>query len=202
MYCQTMKTFAEHIRSLRKQKGDSLRVVSAYLDIDQAILSKIERGKRKATRKQLVKLAEYYKVDESELLILWLSDKIAYDVESEDMALKALQVAEEKVEYLSRNLFKINRKEIISKLKTVFSKFNKIEKAWIYGSFARKDDKADSDIDIAIKTDETISYFDLAEIQYLAEKMIKRKVDIGFIDTFKPYIWENVVSDLKLIYER
>ncbi|OFX51215.1 MAG: hypothetical protein A2046_07765 [Bacteroidetes bacterium GWA2_30_7] len=197
-----MKTFAEHIRSLRKQKGDSLRVVSAYLDIDQAILSKIERGKRKATRKQLVKLAEYYKVDESELLILWLSDKIAYDVESEDMALKALQVAEEKVEYLSRNLFKINRKEIISKLKTVFSKFNKIEKAWIYGSFARKDDKADSDIDIAIKTDETISYFDLAEIQYLAEKMIKRKVDIGFIDTFKPYIWENVVSDLKLIYER
>lgn len=38
-----MKSFPDQIRELRKQKGDTLRVVAAYLNIDQGILSKIER---------------------------------------------------------------------------------------------------------------------------------------------------------------
>ncbi len=59
-----------------------------------------------------------------------------------------------------------------------------------------------SDIDIAIKTEENFSYFDLAEIQHKLENLLKRKVDIGFIDSFKPYIFKNLKKDLKLIYER
>ena len=79
-----------------------LRIVSAYLDIDQAILSEIERGQRNANREQVVKLAKYFKVKEIELLISWLSDKLVYEVGDEDVALKALQVAEEKVRYQKR----------------------------------------------------------------------------------------------------
>ena len=30
----------------------------------------------------------------------------------------------------------------------------------------------------------------------------KRKVDVGFIDTFKDYIKEHVQPDLKMIYKR
>jgi len=33
------------------------------------------------------------------LLVSWLSDKLVYEVADEDVALKALQVAEEKVKY-------------------------------------------------------------------------------------------------------
>ena len=76
-----------------------LRTVAAFLDIDQAILSKIERGQRNATREQVVKLAEYFKIKESDLLVSWLSDKLVYEVADEQVALKALQVAEEKVKY-------------------------------------------------------------------------------------------------------
>ncbi len=98
-----MDSFGETIRKLREEKELPLRTVAAFLDIDQAILSKIERGQRKPTREQVVKLAEYFKVKENELLIAWLSDKLVYEVEDEDIALKALQVAEEKVKYITKN---------------------------------------------------------------------------------------------------
>lgn len=94
-----MKSLGGTIRKLREDKELPLRIVSAYLDIDQAILSKIERGQRKATREQVVKLAEYFKVKENDLLVAWLSDKLVYEVQDEDFALQAMKVAEEKVKY-------------------------------------------------------------------------------------------------------
>ena len=94
-----MDSLGDTIRKLRENKELPLRTVSAYLDIDKAILSKIERGQRKATREQVVKLAEYFKVKENELLVAWLSDKLVYEVKDEDLALQAMQVAEEKIKY-------------------------------------------------------------------------------------------------------
>jgi transcriptional regulator with XRE-family HTH domain len=98
-----MKNLGDTLRKLRKDKELPLRTVAAYLDIDQAILSRIERGQRKATREQVIKLAEYFKVEEDNLLVEWLSDKVVYEVLYEDVALQALRVAEEKVEYLKYN---------------------------------------------------------------------------------------------------
>ena len=98
-----MDSLGDTIRKLREDKELPLRTVAAFLDIDQAILSKIERGHRKPTREQVVKLAGYFKVKENDLLVEWLSDKLVYEVEDEDMALKALQVAEEKVKYITKN---------------------------------------------------------------------------------------------------
>jgi len=98
-----MDSLGDTIRKLREDKELPLRTVAAFLDIDQAILSKIERGQRKPTREQVVKLAAYFKVKENDLLVAWLSDKLVYEVEDEDMALKALQVAEERVKYITKN---------------------------------------------------------------------------------------------------
>ena len=98
-----MDSFGDSIRKLREEKELPLRTVAAYLDIDQAILSKIERGQRKPSREQVIKLAVYYKVKESDLLIAWLSDKLVYELADEDIALKALQVAEEKVRHITKN---------------------------------------------------------------------------------------------------
>jgi transcriptional regulator with XRE-family HTH domain len=94
-----MKNLGNTLRELRKSKQLPLRTVAAYLDIDQAILSRIERGQRKASREQIVKLAAYFNVSEDELLVAWLSDKVVYEVLDEDIALQALKVAEEKVKY-------------------------------------------------------------------------------------------------------
>ena|SRR6185437_5951112 len=98
-----MDNFGDIIRKLRENKELPLRIVAAFLDIDQAILSKIERGQRKPTRDQVIKLADYFKTNETDLLVAWLSDKVVYEVGDEDMALKALQVAEEKLKYITKH---------------------------------------------------------------------------------------------------
>lgn len=195
-----MDNLGDIIRKLRNEKKLPLRIVAAYLDIDQAILSRIERGKYKPARHIVIKLAEYFKVKEEDLLVAWLSDSLVYDVAEEPVALRALRVAEEKVAY--KAFSKTDKSKLIEQIKNVISEFQKIQKAWIYGSFARGDDGPKSDIDIAVQTDEPFSYFDLAEVQYKLENLVNRKVDVGFIDSFKPYILQHVNADLKLIYER
>jgi len=195
-----MENIGEYIRRLRENKGESLRKVAAYLDVDQAILSKIERGKRKATKQQIVKLAKYFGEDKKKMLIVYLSDRILYEVQEEDYAKEALKIAEKRIEYKA---FKtLDRDKIIKQIKNKLKQFSKVNSAWIYGSFSREDDRPGSDIDIAVKTDEGFSYFDLAEIQYQLENEVNRKIDVGFIDSFKPHIFRNVEPDLRLIYER
>ena len=94
-----MKSIGSTLRELRENKQLPLRVVAAFLDIDPAIMSRIERGQRKASREQVVKLAEYFNVDENELLVAWLSDKVVYELAYEQNAIEALKVAEDKIKY-------------------------------------------------------------------------------------------------------
>ncbi len=195
-----MESFGDIIRKLRESKGLPLRTVATYLEIDQALISKIERGQRKPRRELVIKLASYFNINENDLLIAWLSDKIVSELEDEEVAFQALQVAEEKVAYLTYR--KIDRKAILNQLKSGIEKIPQIQKAWVYGSFSREDDGPKSDVDIALQTNETFTYFDLAEVQFQLENCINRKVDVGFIDSFKPYILTNITPDLKLIYER
>lgn len=81
-----MNNLGDVLRKFRENKQLPLRVIAAYLDIDQAILSRIERGQRRASREQVVKLAKYFDVSETELLIAWLSDKVVYEIADEDVA--------------------------------------------------------------------------------------------------------------------
>ena len=67
------------IRSLRDEQGILQRQVAAYLEIDTPMFSKIERGDRRAKRSQVIQMATYFKVDEKEMLTLWLADKILDD---------------------------------------------------------------------------------------------------------------------------
>lgn len=97
-----MNSFGIKIREIREEKGEPLRIVAFHLGIDQAILSKIENGKRKASRNQVEKIAEYFNISLKELIVEWLSDKIIYDIEDDEFGLDALKVAEQKVNYLKQ----------------------------------------------------------------------------------------------------
>jgi len=95
-----METIGQIIRASRKDQGLLLRQFAAKLDMDTAILSKIERGERKPTREQILKIAEICHLDKEDILIQYLSEKIAYDIASEDVAPKVLIAAEKKISYL------------------------------------------------------------------------------------------------------
>lgn|SRR5690606_19081232 len=94
------ETIGEKLRHLREENGLPLRKVAAMLDIDVAILSKMERGERKLSKEVVLKLADIYDYNTDELLVLFLSDKIIYEIQDEDLGEKALKVAEKRVKYL------------------------------------------------------------------------------------------------------
>lgn len=94
-----MDSFGEIIRKAREEKGLFLRQVAAEMEIDQAIISKFERGNRKPAKEQVLKFAKFFKLDKEVLLVAWLSDKIAYDLQDEDLAVKVLKAAEQKIKY-------------------------------------------------------------------------------------------------------
>jgi HTH-type transcriptional regulator, competence development regulator len=98
-----MQTVGEQIRKLREAEGLPLRKVAALLDIDQSILSKIERGERKASKEQIIKIASIFGVDQKELLINYLSDKILFNLVNEEFAADAIKVAEKKIKYATQN---------------------------------------------------------------------------------------------------
>ncbi len=91
--------FGEKIRELRTRQKMLLRQVASKLDVDASIVSKIERGERPIKKEQIVVLAEILQADKEELLTLWLADQIIYVTRGEDLALKAMQVAEEEIKY-------------------------------------------------------------------------------------------------------
>jgi HTH-type transcriptional regulator, competence development regulator len=93
------ETIGDKLRKLREENQMPLRKVAALLDVDVAILSKMERGERPLSKDVVTKLAKIYKHDEEELTVLYLSQKIMDEVGEEDLALKAMQVAEEQIKY-------------------------------------------------------------------------------------------------------
>ena len=98
-----MKLFRNIIKEKREEKKLFLREVAALMKLDQAILSKFERGERKPSKKQVIKFAEVYDLNEEELLVSWYSDNIVNALLEEKNAIKILQVAEQKVKYLKTN---------------------------------------------------------------------------------------------------
>ena len=97
------ETIGEKLRHLREQNELPLRKVAALLDIDVAILSKMERGERRLTKEVVLKLAEIYSHNADDVLVSFLSDKIMYEIQDEDLGEKALKVTEQRVKYLKAN---------------------------------------------------------------------------------------------------
>ena len=194
-------SFGDAIRKQREEKALPLRRVAAYLDIDQAILSKIERGRRKATREQVLKLAAFFQVDKDNLLVAWLSDKLVYELAEEKLAVKALKVAEEKIAY--KTLGKTGRTAMIKKFRSVIKDFPAIERAWLFGSFARQDDSPESDIDVLIDVpkEKPFTLFDIAEVQGKLRQLTNRRIDVVMLRALRPQVKERIQHDLKLIYE-
>ena len=74
----------QKIKELRLENGVLQRQLASLLEIDTPMFSKIERGNRRAKRAQVIQIANYFNVDEKELLTLWVADKVLDAVENEE----------------------------------------------------------------------------------------------------------------------
>jgi predicted transcriptional regulator len=83
----------DKLRNLRESQGLLLRQAAAFVEVDTAFISKVERGEKKASREQVLKLAIFLSANKEQLIMLWLCDKIIDVVEDDPMAEEALKMA-------------------------------------------------------------------------------------------------------------
>jgi predicted nucleotidyltransferase len=79
-----------------------------------------------------------------------------------------------------------------------------VQRAWLFGSFARNEETSDSDIDILVQfiPEAKISLFDYGGIVYELEEKTGRKVDLVQEKMLKPFAMQSAERDKVLIYER
>lgn len=79
-----------------------------------------------------------------------------------------------------------------------------VERAWLFGSFSRMEENADSDIDILVNLDRSVplGLLDLARMTNSLENRLKRKVDLVEERSVKPFASENINKEKVLVYER
>lgn len=86
-----------------------------------------------------------------------------------------------------------------------YFKTQPVLKAWIFGSFARGEEKPESDIDILFVPDYSGKPFTLLTMggMYMdLKKILGREVDLVVEGSLRPYAAKNANRDKKLIYER
>ncbi|QIE58672.1 helix-turn-helix transcriptional regulator [Rasiella rasia] len=88
--------FGQKIRDVRESKNMLLRQLAAFLEVDTALISKIEKGDRKANKIQISKISSALELNEKELLTLWLADRIEKAIsDNKENALDALNLIKE-----------------------------------------------------------------------------------------------------------
>ena len=84
-----------------------------------------------------------------------------------------------------------------------YFKTQPIQKAWLFGSFARGEETPLSDVDLLVQyDDEGISLLKHAAMICELEEILDRPVDIVEDGTLLPFAVESANRDKKLIYER
>lgn len=110
----------------------------------------------------------------------------------------------EKEETLNRvNQINQERVKIVKSIQEFFLN-EPVEKAWMFGSFSRMEERADSDIDILVALDQsaTIGLLQYAGMANELESIIGRKVDLVAEGSVKPFAKDSIDHDKVLIYER
>jgi transcriptional regulator with XRE-family HTH domain len=96
--------FGDKIKQLREANNLLQRQVAGFLEIDTPMLSKIERGERKAKKEQVLLFAEVLKSNKNELLTLWLADQLIELSKNETNALDAIHLAEQSIKNKAKNI--------------------------------------------------------------------------------------------------
>lgn len=66
----------------------------------------------------------------------------------------------------------------------------------LFGSVARDEATAASDVDLLVEFNRPVGYFGLFALQDHLEKLLGCRVDLGTPDSLKPYIRERVMGEL------
>ncbi|MBP7284671.1 MAG: nucleotidyltransferase domain-containing protein [Leptospiraceae bacterium] len=83
-----------------------------------------------------------------------------------------------------------------------YFKDKKINKVYLFGSFAKGLEIATSDIDLLVELSESIGFMKLIEYKLDLEDKLHRKIDLVTPASISPLIFPLIQKDWQLIYER
>ncbi|OHB19135.1 MAG: hypothetical protein A2666_05345 [Parcubacteria group bacterium RIFCSPHIGHO2_01_FULL_47_10b] len=101
---------------------------------------------------------------------------------------------------MSTDLETIKRK--IAENKEYLLKTYGVEEIGVFGSFARGDQNAESDIDISVELNHDkvpVGLFEFAGMQFYLEDLLGRKVDLVTKTGIKPMIKDRILSQLVIV---
>lgn len=188
------------LKNLRLKNGKTLREVAAFLKMDQAILSKIENGKRPISADSLHKIALLYQEDVATLHNLLVADKLYQIIEGEKDKKGIMVLLEERVHYETKKTSE--RKAVVKSINEYFSSYPYVEEACLFGSFVRGTDTKKSDLDVLIRMSAKsgISMMQFLKMQHELSELVGRKVDLVEEGQLKENARLNVLKEKEVVY--
>jgi predicted nucleotidyltransferase len=94
--------------------------------------------------------------------------------------------------------------QVMNKVIADYFKTQPVLKVWLFGSYARGEEREDSDVDLLVKFDRSfpIGLFAYSRMHRELEEKLGRKVDLVEEGTLRPAAQITANRDLKIIYER
>ena len=85
------------------------------------------------------------------------------------------------------------------KIEPVAKKYN-LAYVWIFGSYAKKKQKKDSDVDIIVRTEDVLGGFKIVEVKFALEEALEKQVDIITTGSIKGSLLEDENLGEILVY--
>jgi predicted nucleotidyltransferase/DNA-binding XRE family transcriptional regulator len=175
------QTFGEKLKELRTNLKYSLKFVGEKIAYSPRSLSKIEKNEKKAPERIIKSLSKIYDVPYKELIIKYLSESVYYQVRHSEYADEILNTAKKRIKKEGKGTqMRKNKDKIFESIKDYFSD-KPIEKAYVFGSFARNTSiSLDSDIDILVvfKKPNKITLFDIIQMKSELSDKTGREIDL------------------------
>ena len=86
--------------------------------------------------------------------------------------------------------------QILKQKKGELTKQFGVKSLLLFGSVARNEATATSDVDMLVEFNRPVGYFGLFALQNYLEKLLGCRVDLGTPDSLKPYIKDRVMGEL------
>ena len=93
-------------------------------------------------------------------------------------------------------------RETIVRQTAEYFKTQPVLKAWLFGSYARGEQREDSDVDILIVPEQGVGLFQLSGMHLDLQEMLNMPVDLVTEKGLLPFARESADHDKILIYER